>query len=147
MGKKTLINLILLILSGSLFLSAVYLYISNRGDDMILYSWLGIDCHNGLFEYLRQHAWHPANWVIYNLPDGLWLLSYLLAMESLWGDDKRLKWMFCIPVIFFAFMMEWLQYVGKFPGTGDVLDIVFYTKAILIFLLTIKLKQMAYEGN
>lgn len=140
MVKKKQINLIILILSICLFMSAVYLYVSNREDDMILYSWLGIDCHNGFFEYLRQHSWHPANWVIYNLPDGLWLLSYLLVMESFWEDEKRLKWIFCGSVIVFAFAMEWLQYAGKFPGTGDWMDIIFYTITILIFLLTINLK-------
>jgi hypothetical protein len=131
----------------AMFVIAGYIYVSNRSANMALYEWLGIDYYNVFFEYVRAHSYELTPWMKYNLPDGLWLLSYLLAMESFWNNDTRLKWIFCIPVIIFAFMLEWCQYKSLFSGTGDILDIVFYTIAILIFLLTIKLKQMAYESN
>ncbi len=145
--KKISLNIILLLFSIALFCSAVCIYIGNRSNDMILYSWLEIDAHNRLFEYIRQHCLLSKNWLIYNLPDGLWLLSYLLAMESIWGGNKRGKWIFCIPVIVFAIMMEFLQFKYYLPGTGDILDIIFYLISIIIFLLIIKLKQMSYESN
>lgn len=85
--------------------------------------------------------------VKYNLPDGLWMLSFLLFMESIWGDEKLLKWIFCIPIIAFAYILEIFQYFGYFPGTGDALDLFFYAIAILLFILLTKLKQMYYEKN
>ena len=71
------------------------------------------------------------SWVKYNLPDGLWLLSYLLLMESIWGMQKGIKLIFDIPIIVFAFLMELFQYIGVFPGTGDILDLLFYMLSIL----------------
>ena len=44
-------------------------------------------------------------------------------------------------------MIELLQYKGFFPGTGDVLDIVYYIATVLLFLLLINLKQKCYEEN
>ena len=114
---------------------------------MVLYSWLGMDYNNHCFEWIRNHSCNLAPWVKYNLPDGLWMLSYLLFMESIWGNEKQLKWMFCIPIIAFAYIMEILQYKGCFPGTGDILDIVFYTAAVLLFIVLIKLKNKCYEKD
>ena len=85
------------------------------------------------------------SYVKYNLPDGLWMLSFLLFMESIWADEKLLKWIFCVPIITFAFILEALQFLGYFSGTGDVFDLYFYAIAILLFILLTKLKQMYYE--
>lgn len=114
---------------------------------MVLYSWLGIDYNNHFFDFIRNHSYNMASWVKYNLPDGLWMLSVLLFMESVWENENHLKWMFCVPIIVFAFTLEILQYKGWFPGTGDLLDIVFYILAVLLFLLLINLKHKCYEEN
>ena len=145
--SKALLNFIIILVSAFLFLSAVYIYVSNRSGNMALYSWLGIDYNNYFFELIRNHSCRLSPWAKYNLPDGLWMLSFLLFMESVWGNEKRLKWMFCAPIIIFAVMIELLQYKGFFPGTGDVLDIVYYIATVLLFLLLINLKQKCYEEN
>lgn len=145
--SKVLINLIFLLASVFSFISAIYIYISNRSGEMILYSWLGLDYKNHFFELIRNHSCNMASWVKYNLPDGLWMLSFLLFMEVVWGNEKLLKWLFCVPIIVFAFALEILQYRGKFSGTGDILDIFFYIAAILLFLLLINLKHKCYERN
>ena len=145
--SKTLLNLIIILVSAFLFLLAVYIYVSNRSGDMELYSWLGIDYNNHIFKLIRNNSCSLSSWVKYNLPDGLWMLSFLLLMESVWGNEKQLKWTFCVPMIVFAFVLEILQFKGWFPGTGDVLDIVFYIAAILLFLSLINLKHKWYEEN
>lgn len=144
---KNCVNHITLIASAFLFICALYIYISNRSPDMILYSWLGINSDNLLFEWIRKHSFSMSPIVKYNVPDGLWMLSFLLFVESVWGDEKSIKWMFCVPIIAFACTMEILQFLGYFPGTGDVLDIFSYVMAILLFILLTKLKQMYYEKN
>ena len=114
---------------------------------MALYTWLGIDYDCYLFKYLRGNSCNMTPWMKYNLPDGLWMLSFLLFIEGVWSDDKRLKLLFSVPIITFAVVWELLQYCGIFPGTGDVLDILFYLAAILLIILLIKLKQRYYEKN
>ena len=145
--SKLLLNLIMILSSVFLFLLAVYIYVSNRSEDMVLYSWLGIDYNNRFFELIRNHSCNLPSWTKYNLPDGLWMLSFLLFMEGVWGDEKRLKWTFCVSIIVFAFILEIVQYIGYFPGTGDALDITFYIAAILLFLSLINLKHKWYEKN
>lgn len=140
-------RLIIILTSAILFLFAIYIYISNRSGNMVLYSWLGIDYYNPLFEWIRNHSCSLSPWVKFNLPDGLWMLSFLLFMEGIWGNEKHLKWRFCVPIIVFAFILEILQYRGYFPGTGDLLDIVSYIAAILLFILLINLKHKYYEKN
>lgn len=132
-------------LSIIILLVACYVYVSYRGGDMVLYSLLEIDGNSSLFIALRQNATDLPAWVIYNIPDGLWLLSYLLMIEAIWGNEKQRKIWFIIPVILFAFLLEVLQYIGFFPGTGDVLDMLCYSAAIAVYLGIIKLKQYFYE--
>ena len=133
------------LLSIIILLVACYVYVSHRGGDMVLYSLLEIDGNSSLFIALRQNATDLPAWVIYNIPDGLWLLSYLLMIEAIWGNEKQRKIWFIIPVILFAFLLEVLQYIGFFPGTGDVLDMLCYSVAIAVYLGIIKLKQYFYE--
>ena len=127
-----------------LFLLACWLYIALRSTDMVLYNWLGIDCNNHLFQLLRITNCQPASWLIYNLPDCLWLLSFLLLMESIWGNDK-LKWVFVCGMISFAYLLEGLQCLLAFPGTGDIWDFVCYTIAILLYLSIHNLKFVFHE--
>ena len=112
-------NLIVVFISMVLFLFAIAIYISSRTLDMKIYTWLGINTNNLLFDYLQKHAILSFQWVKYNLPDGLWLLSYLLFIEGVWDSDKRMKFLFCVPIVAFAFILEILQYFEYFPGTGD----------------------------
>lgn len=141
------LKLICILVSAFLFLFAVYIYVSNRSGDMILYSWLGIDYNNYFFEWIRTHSFYVVPWVKYNLPDGLWMLSFLLLMECIWENVKLFKWMFCAPIVVFAVVMEILQYKGCFPGTGDAMDIVFYMIAVLLFILFTNLKHKCYDEN
>ncbi len=115
--------------------------------DMQLYLWLGIDTKNTMLEHIRNLSYYFAPWIRYNLPDGLWLLSFLLFMEGIWSREKIIKWLFSIPIIIFAFVSEILQFNEHISGTGDIFDLVFYVAAVLLLLLLIKLKQMYYEKN
>ena len=68
---------------------------------------------------LRSAHWFPPietvpEWVVYSLPDGMWLLSYMFAMEFIWN-------------------------MGLASGTWDILDLTSYSIAIIIYLLTKKL--------
>lgn len=134
-----------ILLAVTLFIIAVYIYVSSRSANLALYEWLGIDYYNSLFEYIRDYSVALAPWVKFNLPDGLWLLSFLLFMDGIWGGDRRMKCVFCISIVTFAFILEFVQFIGYFPGTGDICDILAYIIAIMLFLIINKLKQISYE--
>lgn len=79
---------------------------------------------------------HVPEWVRYCLPDGLWLLSYMLIIESIWNEEAT--WLYgvflwILPVT--AIIAEFLQIGHLIPGTGDWRDVIFYVLGILTFLI------------
>lgn len=94
---------------------------------------------------LRSAHWFPPietvpEWVVYSLPDGMWLLSYMFAMEFIWNNDGkhiRLFFVWAMPVAIIAH--EFCQLMGLASGTWDILDLTSYSIAIIIYLLTKKL--------
>lgn len=128
------------ILAVVLFLVACYIYIVYRSDDMVLYSWLHINPHCDLFEVLRGTKIALPSWMIYNLPDALWLVAYLLFIDLLWEDWSWIKICFIVAVPLFAYCIEVLQFAGIAAGTGDVLDIFSYTFALIVYWLIVKFK-------
>ena len=74
-----------------------------------------------------------------SLPDGMWLLSYLFAMESIWyneGKHIRLLFVWIMPTA--IIIHEFCQLMRLAKGTWDINDFSFYIIAIIIYLLTKK---------
>lgn len=117
-----------------IFLFACMIYISNRSFDMILYKWLNINTSNVIFSYLQQHAIPLPDWALYNLPDGLWLLSYTLLIDAIWSKNN-IKYYFIGIITLFILILEIAQMMHIFPGTGDILDITSYLIALIIYSL------------
>lgn len=117
-----------------IFLFACMIYISNRSFDMILYKWLNINTGNVIFSYLQQHAIPLPDWALYNLPDGLWLLSYTLLIDAIWSKNN-IKYYFIGIITLFILILEIAQMMHIFPGTGDILDIASYLIALIIYSL------------
>lgn len=140
------IDYALLICAIATLLFACWLYICYRSKDLFLYSWLHIDNSSPLFALLRITDRQPNNWMIYNLPDGLWLLSYLLFVEVFW-DKTSIKYVFVIGMVIIAICLEILQYIDILPGTGDMWDVLCYTAAIGLYYVIIKLKKYCHEKN
>ena len=101
---------------------------------MVIYDWLSIDVNNQLFCFFRNTEIEFPDWVLYNLPDALWLLSFLFMNEAVWGKDNR-KYIFVAVVTIFALGGEILQMYTLFPGTGDMLDIISYVIVLIIYLI------------
>lgn len=84
---------------------------------------------------LRSHFFNFSsilpNWVIYSLPDGLWIYSFTNAMLLLF-DNKSLKILFASVPIIMAYMHELCQLVLSNYGTFDVNDLILYSFFYLI---------------
>ena len=75
-------------------------------------------------------------WLKNSMPAGLWLFSYLLIIDSIWGKKKiAVYWCFLyiLPVI--AILSELMQYFKLLPGTFDIIDLLSYGFAIVLFIL------------
>ena len=80
-------------------------------------------------------------WVRFSLPDGLWLLSYLLLVDAIWNGLNKVSaiWYFIIPGV--AFGSELAQLFWGFTGTYDFMDLVCYAVAVCITIVVITSKN------
>ena len=73
----------------------------------------------------------PA-WVLYSLPDGAWLYSFIAFIRAVWSGGSR-RWMMawiCLPLVMGP-GLELGQGLGLIEGTFDWLDLGLYGLAIL----------------
>jgi hypothetical protein len=72
------------------------------------------------------------DFIKYNLPDGLWLLSGLWFLRAVWPEGGRAcgiwRLLFCLLAVFF----ELAQRVGLAPGTFDFLDLAIMAVCFLV---------------
>jgi hypothetical protein len=86
------------------------------------------------------------NWVLFSLPDGLWVYSFSSAIIIIWNDNRKvLILLLSIPLIFGP-AVELLQFLKLFKGTFDIKDLVI---TIVAFMLSVNfnLKTNQYENQ
>jgi hypothetical protein len=67
------------------------------------------------------------NWVIFNLPDGLWSYAFLSFTLILWRNSASLSAKFWIMTAFsLGILLEIGQYFHLISGTFDGLDVLVY---------------------
>lgn len=73
----------------SLFIGGC-LYLLYRSDSLVMFRW----CQSlGVYDFiisLRPQG-HYDNWLVYSLPDGLWMLAYVLLMGAIWNFHVKKK--------------------------------------------------------
>lgn len=126
------------VVSLLLFLTGGLLYVLYRSLSLRMFLWI-----KALGLYPTVLLWRKTakvcdmpGWVIYSLPDGLWMASYLLLMCVLWYRET--SWAaFLFPMLLPLFMnvTEFLQGLGMFPGTFDAVDLICYDIPVFIFVL------------
>ena len=82
-----------------------------------------------------SYAPPPLNlpeWLIFNVPDGLWFYSFLMWLILMWQYEKGIQ-----PFIWYSFLIlgaigaEFLQKLSVIQGTYDTKDIYAYFLAVL----------------
>lgn len=72
-------------------------------------------------------------WVIYNLPDGLWLYSFLMWLMLTWYGQKNFEsYIWFLILITIALGSELLQKYTLIQGTFDTRDMIAYCIAIFL---------------
>lgn len=111
----------------SLFIGGC-LYLMYRSDSLVMFEW----CKTlGIYDMvlnLRPEK-KLGGWVVYSLPDGLWLFSYILLMGSIWRFNLKRSLYASSPLVVIALGSELLQIPGWIPGTFDVVDLLCYLVA------------------
>ena len=89
----------------------------------------------GLIQWAKDlcAAWNLSPFVMYALPDGLWLASYILVADTLIPESPQKNiWVMALPAN--AIGSEIAQYFHLLPGVFDVWDLACYLIPALLYL-------------
>lgn len=125
---------------GISLLAGVMIYLLFRSHETIFYQ---ASQHAGFghaLDSLRRRVFSLPDWVLYSLPDALWMFSFSLLFVMVWGFERTHEALGWIAIaLCTGFLLEILQAVGWIPGQFDVLDLaLLFPAALLPFLFTIK---------
>ncbi len=115
-----------------------FIYIIFRSEKLLMFRWFQFLNLNDFIQSMRSlkaSLVFPA-WFLYNLPDGLWIFSYVLISIEIWNRKitfQNIFWISIIPLI--AIISEILQFFNLLRGTFDVFDFLFYILGTIIPLL------------
>jgi len=124
------------ILSILSFAISTNIYTDLRGYEQGLFSWGNLIFPIDLT--LIGDTLSSNSFILYNLPDGLWMLSLLLLFMMIWGSRASvLPWLFLGLIM--AISLEAFQYYGYIKGTYDLLDVITY---ILVFVFTLMIYKI-----
>ncbi len=133
-------SIILLSLAAGLFIYLVWRDISSP-----FYHWASLLGFNPQVDFLRDALTGITvpSWVVYSLPDGLWMFSFILLMMTIWDFDLNRHSIFWIAVaIAIGFLIEITQMYFYVLGRFDWMDMFFLslgaTLPILVFSKKIK---------
>lgn len=125
------------------------IYIAFRSQSLILFTWFDKISISGFTNLIRDFL-YPLNsilpeWVIYSLPDGLWVYSFTAFLIIIWNNRyESVKYWMMIP--FTALLLiELLQLTGLLTGTCDLADIYVSLSAFVLCVYNMKLIPLNYE--
>lgn len=131
---KVILSIILVSIGGCI-------YLMQRTTGILMFriiDFLGLtDAVAGLRDSIQQ----MPEFIVFNLPGGLWSASYVLLSDAVFaGQSKmmRLAWGSLIPMI--GLVSELLQAVALCPGTADWLDAVCYGVPYVLYAVWVILK-------
>lgn len=118
------------------------IYIRYRSESLLMFDWFHNLGLTNFIEFFRSNSEAPNinGWVKFNLPAGLWLFAYMFLIDAVWAKDKNhisMYFLYILPLL--AIVSEFMQFVGLVPGTFDVMDLLSYISAILLFIIIKKI--------
>lgn len=118
------------------------LYLGYRNTNLLIFRWANFLGLSRIVNSWRKFCFqYPLpEWCYYALPDGLWLLSYILLIYIIWDSHtwKSIIWIYALPTI--AITSELIQLLDSRFGTFDIMDVICYMGAILLFELKTKIE-------
>ena len=125
-------------LAAILLMFGGYIYLAYRDKSLIMFQWVSSLHLDGAIEYIRRDYRTDCinEWLVYSLPDGLWISSFIIIMYCVWRKAKkkeRMTWVLSLPLA--ALVSEIMQLFGWLIGTFDWVDFVCYAIPILIYII------------
>jgi len=83
------------------------------------------------------------DFVLYSLPDGLWITSYLFIVNTIIPSKHKkelLFWILSLPMI--SVLSEFMQYYNFIQGRFDIYDVDSYILPLIINLIILKYEKV-----
>lgn len=114
------------------------IYLLYRSTSLWVFHWIAAaGLYDGLINIREAVSIaHLPFWVLYSLPDGLWVYAATAWMVEIWRGSRSWATLPWIAVgVALGVGGEIGQAIGLVPGTYDHLDILFYVGGFLLALL------------
>jgi hypothetical protein len=105
-----------------------FLYILFRQRTLVMFDWFdligmtpAIDRLRAISLCFKSDIWP---WVIYSLPDALWVFSFSSFVIHLWSEERAIALMLSVLVVFLSAALEIMQYFRMVPGSFDFLYLI-----------------------
>jgi len=137
--KRTALKTVTVAIALLCVLMCGLMYISFRPDTLKMFHWFKVF---GLLDYLEDLQRNPNRvpfWLLYNLPDGIWLFAYSILIGCIWNFKIRDCWMFILVMPCICIPHEFLQGIGIMHGTYDSQDVLAYVLAIICGFIYIRI--------
>lgn len=115
-------------------------YVLFRSDSLKMYAWFDklycLQAIKSMREFTMEFIDVIPNWMLYSLPDGLWLSSCISLILIIWKNKitkGSLFWVFSMLII--AVLSEMGQFFKIIPGTFDWMDVAMYFLGALFPLI------------
>lgn len=136
--SKSIISFLLLAVGGGI-------YVLFRPKTLQMFYWIDSWGLTGFVNEMREKVNNVSldNLMLYSLPDGLWIASYIIMVTAIIPKEHKnnlLFWSLLLP--FIAILFELLQIVGTIPGVFDIYDIIFYLIPLLIYIIHLKYERI-----
>jgi hypothetical protein len=118
----------------------ISIYLFFRDNTLLIYKWIPqLLVFPKLFSLELKTIPNIHPFITYSLPDGLWILSVIFFMRSLWLKNQKIMKIYICVFCSFAIIFELLQLNKNIPGTFDFFD-------LLIFLFIPLLEGIIYTN-
>ncbi len=123
-----------------------FIYFVWRNDSLNMFHWFQFIGMGSTITYLRE-LFNPfltdvPRWIIYSLPGGLWIFSYICLMGFIWEKVSNRIFIFWFTIgLAISVGSEIFQSIQFLEGTFSVLDLVTYFIAIIISFALIKTRE------
>ncbi len=122
-----------------LLVTGAGLYLLYRPTSLLFFSWissLGLASVASSIRLLVADEGNPDPWIIYCLPNGLWIASFGFFISAIWCGISRLAASFWICLLAtVGLLAELLQKLTYIPGTFDIGDVLAYLSGTAVALV------------
>lgn len=122
------------------------LYILFRSKYLMVNRWVLTNQYGSIFKIIRIQTFQKLEsipkWMIYSLPDALWLMAFGLFLQLIWiNETKRIRIIWTVVPCSIAVLWELFQATHFVSGTFDLVDLLFYFLTTLLLINNLKTNE------